>query len=91
MKDKIYHYMIKQRNGYYIHVIETASVYELTETIAQCYSDFLKSGFTHDDILEFFETMEIIYYTGEEEENEEEENNLYNFNITDFINEELTA
>lgn len=83
MNNKILNYISDSKNGHYVHVLELSSAYELSECVEQLYSEFIKD-FSHDDIVEFFDTMTVIYYS-EEGENEEDENELYNFNIAELL------
>ena len=79
--------IIKQKNGRYCHVLELGSVYELECCIEQLYSEF-KEDYFKEEIIDFFETMQIYYYKEDsEEECNIEEEELYNFNIANFIND----
>ena len=85
--NKILDKVITERNGHYCHVLELGSSYELECYIEQLYSEF-EEEFSKEEIIEFFETMEIYYYKeNEEEEDKEEEEKLYSFNIANFIEE----
>jgi hypothetical protein len=82
--NRILNYIIEQRRGHYCHVLELANVYELEFIIESIYDEFI-DNYYKEEIIDFFETIQICYYT-EEEENKEEEEELYDFNITNFIN-----
>jgi len=82
--NRILNYILEQRRGYYVHALEVANVSELQSIIESIYNEFI-DNYYKEEIIDFFETIQIYYYT-EEEENEEEENELYDFNITNFIN-----
>ena len=82
--NRILNYILEQRKGHYCHALELANVYELQSIIESIYDEFI-DNYYKEEIIDFFETIQIYYYT-EEEENEEEENELYDFNITNFIN-----
>jgi hypothetical protein len=84
--NKILDKVITERKGHYCHAVELGSAYELECCIEQLYSEF-EEEFSKEDIIEFFETMDIYYYKEEGEEDSKEEEELYNFNIANFIEE----
>lgn len=71
--------LIVSRNGNYCHVIEVATAYEIECVIEQLYKEF-EDVYTIEDIRDFFNTLDIIYYSGEDE------NEVHNFNVNEFIN-----
>lgn len=91
MKHAILNYMIKQRDGYYLHVLEVHNVHELSIVI-ESFIDELENYFNKQDIKEFFNTMEIYHIYDDELtdlQNEFEGNVLNEFNIDSFIDELL--
>ena len=85
--NRILNHILEQRNGHYCNVLELSNVYELQCTIEELCSEF-EENYYKEEIIDFIESITIIYYT-EEEENEEEEEDLYNFNVANYINELL--
>jgi hypothetical protein len=71
----------------YCHVLEVGTLEELEEIILSLHQEFTEdfNNYSDKDILDFFNTINIMYYT-EEEENEEEEHKIDSFNIESFIN-----
>jgi len=67
------------RNGMYVHALEVNDVYELENAIECIYDEFIETQ-TKETIIEFFNTMDLYCL---EDENEDE---IFNFNITEFIN-----
>jgi hypothetical protein len=76
--------IIEARNGHYCHALEVATVYEIECTVEQIYSEFIGE---HDEkvIIGFFESMQV--YSLSEDETETEE--IYNFNFSEFITNNL--
>ena len=72
--------IIEERKGMYVHALEVSNLYELESIIENLYAEFIEE-FTTTEIIEFFESIEL--YCLEDSEEEEE---VYNFNITEFIN-----
>jgi hypothetical protein len=72
--------IIEARNGHYIHAIEVTSKYDLECVIEQFYYEFIER-YELEDIISFFNTISI-YCLEDEHEHE-----VYNFDITKFINE----
>lgn len=70
--------VIEQRKGMYVHALEVEDVYELQSCIEQLYSEFIEN-YSADEIIQFFESMEI-YCLDESQESE-----VYEFNITEYI------
>ena len=87
--NKLLAYMIKQRNGHYIHALELHGVYDFESTIENFIGE-LQNEFTKEDFKEFFNSMSIYHLTDDEiteEENELEEQKLYDFDVDSFIDE----
>ena len=79
-------HIIKERNGHYCHALELDSAYSYECVIEQIVSDY-KDSFTLEEIIEFFKSIELYYYTGDEPEYKEEEEQLYNFDYIQLIND----
>ena len=79
-------HIIKERNGHYCHALELANYYEYECIIEQIVSEY-KDNFTLEEIIEFFKSIELYYYTGDEPEYKEEEEQLYNFDYIQLIND----
>ncbi len=86
---KILNDLINQRKGHYIHAVELATVYELEELINSLCEEFIKI-YTHAEIVEFFTTLEVIYFDGENY-CKEDENALHDFNMRENVNALLDA
>ena len=82
--NRILNYILEQRNGHYCHVLELANIYELQSIIESIYDEFIYDYYK-EEIIDFFDSIQLYYYTDEEEDKEEEEE-LYDFNTTNFIN-----
>lgn len=80
---KILEYITEKRNGHYCHALEIDSVYSL-ETIIESLIEELCNRFTLEDYIEFFQSIELYYYT-EDEENKQDEENLYNVNMKELV------
>ena len=69
--------VLNNRNGHYVHALEVESVWEL-KTIIECiceeHSDKLINA-----IIDFLESAELYYL------NEECEDEVYSFNITNYV------
>lgn len=85
--NKLLDYMIKQRNGHYMHALELHNEYEL-QNVIECIVSELQGQFTKEDFKDFFSTIELYHLDDDEvteDENTIEEERLYNFNIDSFI------
>jgi hypothetical protein len=71
--------IIEERKGMYVHALEVSDLCELESIIEILYTEFIED-FKINEIIEFFESISLYCL----EESEEEE--VYNFNITEFIN-----
>ena len=83
---RLLNHIITERNGHYCHALELSNYYEYESIIEQTVSDY-KDSFTKDEIIEFFKSIDLYYYTGDEPEYKEEEEQLYNFDVTRLIND----
>lgn len=82
--NRLLDHIIKERNGHYCHALEIDSAYSYECVIEQIVSEF-KDSFTLDEIIDFFNSIELYYYTGDEPEYKEEEEQLYNFDYVQCI------
>ena len=78
MNNKILLDVIAKRNGHYCHALEVNNIYELQAIIENLHDDFTKE-YNLDDIIEFFNTIEIYCL---DDKNEEE---IFSFDIVNFI------
>ena len=89
--NKIYEKINDTRNGMYCHALELSSAYELGEIIAQIAvetRDYFETEEEHKaELIDFFETMEVYYYPIGGNENKADEEDLYNFSVSNFMNE----
>lgn len=72
--------IIEQRNGHYVHALEVNDIYELESAVESLCEEFSKE-YTKDEIIEFFESIQIFCLI---EENEEE---VWSLDIEGFLNE----
>ena len=77
--NKILEMIIEKRNGIYVHALEVSDVYELQSCIDSLYDELIEE-YDLETFIDFITTLEL-YCT--DEANEEE---VYDFNITDYIN-----
>ena len=92
--NKLYEHINNERNGYYVHALELDSVYHYECVIEQIVSDY-KDTFTQDDIISFFDSIELYYYHDadnyddieplSDEQQAIDEDELYNFDYKQFI------
>ena len=59
--NRLLDHIIQQRNGHYCHVLELDSAYSYECIIEQIVSEY-KDSFSRNDIIRFFDSMEVIYY-----------------------------
>jgi len=78
MNNKILLDVIEKRQGHYCHALEVNNVFELQSIIESLYDEFIKD-YTLDDIVNFFNTIELYSL------NDDNENSIYNFSIKDYI------
>jgi hypothetical protein len=79
----IYQEILDARNGHYIHALEVSNVYELEAICESLFSEYIdKYGI--EVLIDFCSTLEI-YYFDDENENENDENEVYSFNVTEFL------
>jgi hypothetical protein len=78
--NRILENIIENMGGHYCHCLEVEDLYQLEETIAQLVGEFINE-YTMNEIIEFFESIEI-YYLGDDHQ---EETEIYSFNMEKFI------
>ena len=83
--NRILEEVLKNRFNY-CHVLEVDSLYELQSIIDNLYDGWINEGaygiqYSHNEVVDFLGSLEI--YCLEEEEEEE----VYEFNITNYLNE----
>ena len=79
----IYQEILDVRNGHYIHVLEVSNVYELESILESLFNEYIDK-YSIEVLIDFCSTLEI-YYFDDENENEIDENEVYNFNVTEFL------
>lgn len=79
----IYQEVSDTRNGHYVHALEVSNVYELESILESLFNEYINK-YSIETIVDFCNTLEI-YYFDSENENEVDENEVYNFNITEFL------
>ena len=62
----------------YCHVVEVESVYELESIIESLYAEF-NNEYEEDEIIEFISSLPVYSL------NDDNEDEIYNFNITEFL------
>lgn len=75
--NKILETIIKNRFNY-CHVIEIECKYDLMSTIDNIYDEFIRD-YSHKEVLEFINTLEV-YCLEDDHENE-----VYNFDINNYL------
>jgi dihydroorotase len=88
----IFNTILKNKNNHYIHALEVETTYEIENCIECIWFEFQETA-TIKELKDFFNSMEIYYYEVDENdkqiENEENENEIYNFDIDQFIENNL--
>ena len=79
----IYQEILDARNGHYIHVLEVNHVYELESVCESLFNEYIDK-YSIEVLIDFCSTL-AIYYFDDENENEINENEVYNFNVTEFL------
>ena len=79
----IYQEILDARNGHYTHVLEVSNVYELESILESLFNEYIDK-YSIEVLIDFCSTLEI-YYFDDENENEIDENEVYNFNVTEFL------
>ena len=79
----IYQEILDVRNGHYIHVLEVSNVYELESICESLFNEYIDK-YSIEVLIDFCSTLKI-YYFDDENENEINENEVYNFNVTEFL------
>ena len=91
----IFNTILKNRNNHYCHVLEISSSYEIEIAIESIWYEFQDIA-TIDELKDFFNTIQLYYYSEEEDTEEEDteeedsrEEEVYDFNFDEFINNNL--
>ena len=79
----IYQEILDARNGNYVHVLEVSNVYELESICESLFNEYIDK-YSIEVLIDFCSTLKI-YYFDDENENEIDENEVYNFNVTEFL------
>lgn len=82
--NRLLEHIITERNGHYVHALELANFCDYECVIEQIVSEY-RDNFTLKEIIEFFNSIDLYYYTGDEPEYKEEEEQLYNFDYIQCI------
>jgi len=80
MYHKIANDILIKRQGQYCHALEVNDIFELQAIIDALYDEFILE-YTIDDILEFFNSIELYCL------NDKNEEAVYNFNIEKYISD----
>ena len=59
--NRLLDHVIQERNGHYCHVLELDSSYAYECVIEQIVTEY-KDEFSRNDIIRFFDSIEVIYY-----------------------------
>lgn len=87
--NRLLDHIITERNGHYCHALELDSAYAYECVIEQIVSDY-KDSFTVDEIIEFFDSIELYFLADEcstSEWNDAAEQELYDFDYIQCIND----
>ena len=79
----IYQEILDAKNGHYVHALEVSDVYELESILESLFDEYIDK-YSIETIIDFCDTL-LIYYFDEENENEVDENEVYNFDVTEFL------
>ena len=79
----IYQEILDARNGHYVHALEVSDVYELKSILELLFNEYIDK-YDIETIIEFCTTLSI-YYFDNKNENEVDENEVYDFNVTEFL------
>ena len=79
----IYQEILDAKNGHYVHALEVSNVYELESILESLFDEYIDK-YSIETIIDFCDTL-LIYYFDEENENEVDENEVYNFDVTEFL------
>lgn len=85
--NKLLNHIIAERNGHYCHALELDSAYSYECVIEQIVNEY-KDSFTPEDIIEFFDSVEIYHLPDEDstsEWNDAAEQELYDFDYIQCI------
>ena len=79
----IFKKILEAKQGHYVHALEVSNIYELESILESLFNEYINE-YDIETIIDFCTTLEI-YYFDDENENEFDENEVYNFNITEFL------
>ena len=79
MPNVILNKIYQERDGHYCHALEVHDALELESIVESCIVQFERENFSIDEIVEFFNTIEI-YCLDDKNENE-----IFSFNIENYI------
>ena len=79
----IYKEILDARKGHYVYALEVSNVYELESILESLFNEYIDK-YSIEVLIDFCSTLEI-YYFDDENENEVDENEVYNFNVTEFL------
>ena len=77
----IYQEILEARNGHYVHALEVSNIYELESILESLFNEYINK-YDIEIIIDFCQTLEIYYF---DDENEVDENEVYNFDVTEFL------
>ena len=79
----IYQEILEAKNHHYVHALEVSNVYELESILESLFDEYIDK-YSIETIIDFCDTL-LIYYFDEENENEVDENEVYDFDVTEFL------
>ena len=79
----IYQEILDARKGHYVHALEVSNVYELESILESLFDEYIDK-YSIETVIDFCNTLSI-YYFDEGNENEVDENEVYNFDVTEFL------
>ena len=77
----IYQEILDARNGHYVHALEVSNVYELESICESLFNEYIDK-YDIEVLIDFCSTLEIYYF---DSENEINENEVYSFDIVEYI------
>lgn len=75
---RVLDYVIEQRNGHYVHALEIQDVEDLKSCLEGSYGQLIEK-FTHDEVAEFLNSVEIYCL------NNKFENEVHEFSVSEFV------
>ena len=74
----IYQEILGARKGHYVHALEVSNVYELESILESLFNEYIDK-YSIETIIYFCNTLSIYCF------DEENENEVYNFDVTEFL------